>query len=118
MTEKAYRFKFDEYGNTREIYVYASGQDVQNDSFVNKGTAFTEEDRRRLGLGASLPPAVRTLGQQVANSRVKVDSKNDDIERFIYIRSLFDRNVTLAHALIKSDLERYLLLIFRASFCV
>jgi len=112
MTEKSYRFKYDEYGNTREIYVYASGQDVQNDSFINKGTAFTEEDRHRLGLEASLPPAVRTLPQQVANSRIKVDSKDDDIERFIYIRSLFDRNVTLAHALIKSDLERLMGIIY------
>ncbi|RWX45887.1 malate dehydrogenase (oxaloacetate-decarboxylating) [Candidatus Electrothrix aarhusensis] len=45
-----------------------------------------------------LPPAVRSLEEQVENSRVKVEAKESDIERFVYIRSLFDRNVTLAHA--------------------
>ncbi len=59
-----------------------------------------------------LPPTVRSLEGQVANSRKKVQEKEDDIERFIYIRSLFDRNVTLAHALIKSDIQRYMSIIY------
>jgi len=106
MSENHYAFKYDEYGNTREILVYASGAIVASIPFVNKGTAFTKAERRRLGLEAALPPTVRTLEHQVENSMAKVNGKPDPIEKFTYIRSLFDRNVTLAHALIKSDIER------------
>ncbi len=107
-----YVLKFDEYGNTREIYVYSSGTAVAGNSFINKGTAFTEKERIALGLTGMLPPAVRALPKQVENSRIKVEDKQNDIERFIYIRSLFDRNVTLAHALIKSDIARNMSIIY------
>lgn len=112
MAEHSYMLKYDEYGNTREIYVYSSGMGVHSNSFVNKGTAFNREEREKLGLVAMLPPSVRTLEEQVENSRVKVKDKENDIERFIYIRSLFDRNVTLAHALIKSDIARFMSIIY------
>ncbi len=112
MPGKSAMFKYDKYGNTREIYVYASGLSLHADPFVNRGTAFTIDERQRLGLVAMLPPAVRALEDQVENSRLKVEAKESDIERFVYIRSLFDRNVTLAHALIKSDISRYMSLIY------
>lgn len=112
MSENSAIFKYDEYGNTREIYVYDSGLGIHTNAFVNKGTAFTFDERRRLGLIAMLPPATRNLEQQVENSRYKVANKENDIERFIYIRSLFDRNVTLAHALIRSDIARYMSIIY------
>jgi malate dehydrogenase (oxaloacetate-decarboxylating) len=112
MSESHYGFKYDEYGNTREILVYASGAMVASIPFFNKGTAFTNAERKRLGLEAALPPTVRTLEHQVENSMVKVNGKADPIDKFIYIRSLFDRNVTLAHALIKSDIERLMGIIY------
>ncbi|MEK6200883.1 MAG: NAD-dependent malic enzyme, partial [Desulfobulbaceae bacterium] len=107
-----YGFKYDEYGNTREILVYASGAILSSIAFVNKGTAFTKGERKRLGLEAALPPAVRTLEHQVETSLATVNAKEDPIEKFIYIRSLFDRNVTLSHALIKSDIERLMGIIY------
>jgi len=112
MSENSAMFKYDEYGNTREVYVYDSGTGIHANSFINKGTAFTFEERRRLGLISMLPPSTRSLENQVENSRYKVENKNSDIERFIYIRSLFDRNVTLAHALIRSDIARYMSIIY------
>jgi malate dehydrogenase (oxaloacetate-decarboxylating) len=112
MSENQYGFKFDEYGNTREILVYASGATVNSISFVNKGTAFSLAERKRLGLEASLPPAVRGIEHQVENSMIKVNSKESPIEKFIYLRSLFDRNVALAHAVIKSDIENLMGVIY------
>ena len=85
-----------QYGNTRDIYVYCSGSSVSGNSFLNKGTAFTLEEREKLGLTGMFPPSVRPFARQIGNSRLKVEGKQDDIERYIYIRSLFDRNVTLA----------------------
>lgn len=112
MSGHSYVLKFDEYGNTRELYVYCSGTSVAGNSFINKGTAFTLEERDRLGLTGMFPPSARSFEQQIVNSRLKVENKQDDIERYIYIRSLFDRNVTLAHALIKSDIARYMSIIY------
>lgn len=112
MAANLYRFKYDEYGNTREIIVYAGGSSARSCSYINKGTAFSLEERNLLNLEATLPPGVRNLEGQVQSSRVKVDEKSNDIEKFIFIRAMFDRNVTLAHALIKSDIEKYIKIIY------
>ncbi len=112
MSKKLYKLKYDEYGNTREIIVYGSGSSVSSLSFVNKGTAFSGHEREKLGLQASLPPSIRNLDDQIENTQKIVNEKVDDIERFIFIRALFDRNVTLAHALIRSDLEKYMGIVY------
>lgn len=112
MSKIQYKFKYDEYGNTREIIVYGSGSAVSSISFVNKGTAFNKAERIKLGLQGSLPPGIRSLEEQVENTQRIVDAKIDDIERFIFVRALFDRNVTLAHALIRSDLEKYMGIVY------
>jgi malate dehydrogenase (oxaloacetate-decarboxylating) len=112
MAANLYRFKYDEYGNTREIISYASGASACSCSYLNKGTAFNNKEREQLDLQAALPPGSRDLEAQIESSKIKVNDKVDDIEKYIFIRSLFDRNVTLAHALIKSDIEHYMKLIY------
>ena len=112
MAANLYRFKYDEYGNTREIIVYASGASARSCSYINKGTAFSLEERKLLNLEATLPPGIRDLEGQVQSSRIKIAEKTDDIEKFIFIRAMFDRNVTLAHALIQSDIENYIKIIY------
>ena len=112
MPAKNYKFVYDEYGNTREIRVHTRGVGVHGNNYVNKGTAFSETERQDLGLDGTLPPAVRPLVQQVKNSLKKVFTKEDDIERYIYMRSLFDRNATLAHAVIATDIPRFMEIIY------
>lgn len=112
MAANQYRFKYDEYGNTREILVYESGPSVHGISFVNKGTAFNLKERKMLGLEAVLPPSVRNLDSQLAATKEKVDSRDDDVKKFRFLRQLFDRNSTLAHAVIQSDIEKYLGVIY------
>lgn len=112
MPAKSYKFVYDEYGNTKEVKVHTRGVGVHGINYINKGTAFTDYERRVLGLDGGLPPAVRPLQQQVKNSLVKVFKKVDDIDRYLYIRSLFDRNATLAHAVIATDIPRFLEIIY------
>jgi malate dehydrogenase (oxaloacetate-decarboxylating) len=112
MPPNSYKFVYDEYGNTKEIKVHARGIGVQGNNYVNKGTAFSEAERRELGMDGALPPAVRPLEKQVKNSLEKIFKKADDIERYIYMRSLFDRNVTLAHAVIATDIPRFMEIIY------
>ena len=92
--------------------VFVSGSSIHSISFLNKGTAFNLVERTQLGLEAALPPAVRDLKHQIEATAGKVDERTDDVQKFIYIRSLYDRNVTLAHALIKSDIEKYIGIIY------
>lgn len=112
MSSNLYRFKYDEYGNTKEIIVYASGDSARSCRYINKGTAFSETERKSIALEATLPPGVRTLFDQVQSCEKKVSEKNNDIEKYIFLRALFNRNATLAHALIKSDIESYIKLIY------
>ncbi len=112
MSHTSYGLRYDEYGRTAEILVYCRGSQVLNHNFISKGTAFSEEERIKLGLLGSLPPATRPLHMQVEDSARKVDCMAGDIDRFIYIRALFDRNATLAHALIASDIEKYMRIIY------
>ena len=112
MPPKSYKFVYDEYGNTKEIRVHTRGIGVQSNNYVNKGTAFSEIERQDLGMEGSLHPTVRPLEKQVKNSLEKIYKKEDDIERYIYMRSLFDRNVTLAHTVIASDIPRFMEIIY------
>ncbi len=112
MPAKSYKFVYDEYGNTKEIKVHTRGLGVHANNYVNKGTAFSGTERQNLGIEGGLPPAVRPMQQQVKNSLEKIFNKGDDIERYIYIRSLFDRNVTLAHAVIATDIARFMEIIY------
>ncbi len=112
MAKEIYAFKYGEHGNTEAIIAKQPGLSLQYNNYVNKGTAFNDEERERLNLLGALPPSPRLMDKQIANSAEKVKNKEDDIERYIYIRALFDRNVTLAHALIRSDIERYMGIIY------
>ncbi len=112
MAKNSYEFQYDDYGNTQAILVYNRGIGVLHNSYVSKGTAFSGEERLQLGLEGLLPPASRSLAQQVANSVAMVNGKGSDIEKFVYLRSLFDRNVTLAHAVIAHDIGRFMRIVY------
>jgi malate dehydrogenase (oxaloacetate-decarboxylating) len=112
MPSRAYKFNYDEYGKTREIILNNRGLGIHVNNYTNKGTAFSKEERKTLGLNGMLPPMTKSLKEQVENSAYIVSHKNNDIEKFIYIRSLFDRNATLAHALIASDINQYMKIIY------
>lgn len=112
MERNVCNFEFDEFGGTTALIARTTGSALQHNHYINKGTAFTEQERRELGLNGTLPPSPRALASQVTNSAVKVTNKEDDIERYIYIRALYDRNVTLAHALIASNIAYYMRIIY------
>jgi len=112
MCQNSYRFLYDAFGNTRAIEVFSRWLGVYDNQFTNKGTAFSREERLELELEGTLPAGVRNLAQQIDNCRVAIAGKESDIEKFTHIRSLFDRNVTLAHAFIASDIERWMRIIY------
>jgi len=62
------------------------GTDLLNRQGLNKGTAFTEDERNGLGLHGLLPPHIETLDQQVVRAYEAYQRKTDDLERHIELR--------------------------------
>lgn len=107
-----YEIEYGEYGDTIGVSINVRGFDILRFSNISKGTAFTIDERIKLKLSGYLPPRVKTLEEQVKSSLATIDAKESDIEKFIFIRSLYDRNVVLAHAVIASDVTGFLPIIY------
>ena len=88
------------------------GVDLLHDPHINKGTAFTEKERDALGLRGLLPPRVSTLEQQVLRVMENIDRKPSDIEKFIYLVSLQDRQETLFYRVVMDNVEKMLPIIY------
>ncbi len=72
---------------------------------LNKGTAFTEQERRDLGLLGLLPPIEETLEEQAIRAYEAYGAKPTDLERHIYLRQLQDANETLFYKVLLDHLE-------------
>jgi len=81
------------------------GMDLLDSPLLNKGTAFTYEERTLLHLHALLPPQVESLDQQVVRAYEAYQRKTDDLERHIYLRALQDTNEVLFYRLLVDHLE-------------
>ena len=88
------------------------GVDLLHDPHINKGTAFTEKERDALGLRGLLPPHVSTLEQQVLRVMENIHRKPSDIEKFIYLVSLQDRQETLFYRVVMDHIEEMLPIIY------
>jgi malate dehydrogenase (oxaloacetate-decarboxylating) len=77
-----------------------SGKELMSNPVLNKGTAFTYEERIRFDLHGLLPPVIETLEQQCVRSYEAYKRKGDDLERHIFLRALQDTNETLFYALL------------------
>ena len=88
------------------------GMALLNDGEANHGTAFTEEERRRLGLEGLLPSRVETLERQVERTLHHIEIKPDDLERYIYLNSLVDRNEILFYKVLRSDPAHFVPIVY------
>src|SRR5246127_5839558 len=76
------------------------GTDLLDTPTLNKGTAFTEEERAEFSLQGLLPPQVETLDEQALRAYEAFQRKDSDLERHIYLRALQDTNEVLFYRLI------------------
>jgi malate dehydrogenase (oxaloacetate-decarboxylating) len=84
---------------------FPRGMDLLNRQGLNKGTAFTEEERSKLGLRGLLPPYIESLEEQVVRAYGAYKRKDDDLERHIYLRALQDTNEVLFYRLLLDHIE-------------
>ena len=88
------------------------GQALLDSPTLNKGTAFTTEERRAYGLEGLLPQAVETLDRQLERVLQHLDAKPNDLERYIYLIGLADRNETLFYRTLMSDPARFVPIVY------
>ena len=79
---------------------------------LNKGTAFTEEERKALGLRGLLPPHVHSLDEQVMRVMEQFNKKPTDTEKYIYMMALQTRNETLFYRVIMDNIEEMMPIIY------
>jgi malate dehydrogenase (oxaloacetate-decarboxylating)(NADP+) len=88
------------------------GLALLDDPISNKGTAFTVKERAEFGLEGLLPPSVESLDRQVERVMHHLDAKPTDLERYIYLTGLVDRNETLFYRAVMSDPARFLPILY------
>jgi len=88
------------------------GEELLHDPLLNKGTAFTRAERRALGLEGLLPPHVHRLEEQVARVMDNYRHKPTDLERYIHLVSLQDRNETLFYRVVVDHIEEMMPIIY------
>jgi malate dehydrogenase (oxaloacetate-decarboxylating) len=88
------------------------GTDLLDTPTLNKGTAFTEEERTEFGLQGLLPPHVETLDEQAVRAYEAFQKNDNDMERHIYLRALQDTNEVLFYRLIVDHIEEMTPLVY------
>ena len=81
--------------------------DILNNPFLNKGTAFTLEERKKLGLIGLLPPYVQTIEEQAAQTYEQLQTKVNDVEKRLFLMEIFNTNRTLFYYLFSKHLEEF-----------
>ncbi len=86
------------------LQVVVRGTDILNEPLLNKGTAFSLEERDELELRGLVPPKVVELEEQVTRVLENYKRKTDTMEKFIFLTSLHDRNETLYYKVLMENL--------------
>ena len=80
---------------------------ILNDPFLNKGTAFTQEERKELDLIGLLPPYIQTIEEQAAQTYAQIQTKVNDLEKRLFLMEIFNTNRTLFYYLFSQHLEEF-----------
>jgi malate dehydrogenase (oxaloacetate-decarboxylating)(NADP+) len=88
------------------------GVKILHDPVRNKGTAYTEAERDFLQLRGLLPPRVHTPAEQEMRVLGNIRAKANDLERYLYLVSLQDRNETLFYRVVMNHIEEMMPLIY------
>jgi len=104
-------FEINWYGNGT-LEAPFSGHELLEDPIWNKGTAFTEEERRDLGLLGLLPPHIDTMEEQLDRAYEEFTRRPNDLERHVFLRELQDENETLFYRIVLDHITEMLPIIY------
>ncbi|VDG23080.1 malolactic enzyme [Lactiplantibacillus mudanjiangensis] len=85
---------------------------ILNNPFLNKGTAFTNEERHELGLTGTLPSQVQTIDEQTTQAYAQFQSKATRLEKRIFLMNLFNENRTLFYHLMDEHVVEFMPIVY------
>lgn len=88
------------------------GQEILNNPFLNKGTAFTEAEREEFGLTGMLPAHVQTIQEQADQAYAQYLTKVNDVEKRIFLSTLFNTNRTLFYYLVDQHVAEFMPVVY------
>ena len=107
-----YSLETDPDTGERYLAVTARGRALLYDPLLNKGSAFTADERDAFGLRGLLPDHISGIDDQLVRVRSQIDSKPDPIQKNIYLSGLQDRNETLFYRFLVENLEETVPLVY------
>ena len=109
---KTFSLKVDPLTNEEYWEVYLRGQQLLNEPLLNKASAFTQEERLSLELSGLLRTGVSTLELQVQRSLDSFRRKPDDMEKYIFLQGLLNRNEVLFYRLLGDNLTEMVPIVY------
>lgn len=94
------------------LQVYVDGIELLRLTMTNKGTAFTNEERRALRIDGLLPPGVATLDDQVTVALAALRRTSTDLDKYQFLRGLQERHEVLFYALLERNLKELLPIVY------
>ncbi|HUN90390.1 MAG TPA: NAD-dependent malic enzyme [Terriglobales bacterium] len=104
--------KIDPATGQKYMAVNAKGHALLLNPLTNKGTAFTQRERDELNLHGLIPPAISTIRQQLDRTYENYLAKTTNLERYIYLSALQDRNETLFYRLLLEHIEEMMPVVY------
>lgn len=89
-----------------------TASEILNNPFLNKGTAFTKEERQALGLTGTLPSKVQTIDEQATQAYAQFNSKPSRLEQRIFLMNLFNENRTLFFHLMDEHVVEFMPIVY------
>jgi len=107
-----FSIKIDQATGQRYMAVPIKGRPLLLDFETNKGTAFTRREREELDLAGLLPPQASTMQQQLERTYENFSKETTNIEKFIYLADLQDRNETLYYRLVLEHIDEMMPIVY------
>ncbi|QYJ74410.1 NAD-dependent malic enzyme [Shewanella sp. FJAT-52076] len=98
--------------NKRPLYLPFAGPAILEAPLINKGSAFTEEERIFFNLEGLLPYAIETIEEQASRAYDQFRSFNNDLDKHIYLRNIQDTNETLFYRLVQNNIAEMMPIIY------
>ena len=94
------------------LYIPYAGPNLLETPLLNKGSAFTAEERAAFNLAGLLPPRYETIEEQVKRCYLQYSSFDKAIDKHIYLRAIQDNNETLFYRLLNDNLAEMMPIIY------
>ncbi len=104
--------RVDDTDEVGTIEVRDRGAALLHAPLLNKGTAFSAQERKSFDLEGLLPSTISSMGQQVARNYASIQRKDEPLEKYIGLVALQDRNETLFYRLLSENIEEFLPIVY------